>query len=226
MSLVKGENVLLFIYDGGLWKPMSCGKACSITTNAEDIETSILGSGNWRTYEYVALSWTAQLEGLVVLQEVNTMCLPDLRVFQFSRQKVLLRYQRTDDSGNVYTDEGLAIITSITDNGDLEGAATFSMTLKGTGPITMIYDPTPINPNAKVKRFEYTAIGGETYFSDGLLYNKDVIDVVVDGVGRSRLITAGTPVGQEALYEATYSRITLPGALEPDTEVYVLYQDI
>lgn len=226
MSLVRGENVLLFIYDGGLWKPMSCGKSCTITTNAEDIETSIVGSGNWRTFEYVALSWSAQLDGLILLQEVNTLCLPDLRVFQSSREKVLLRYQRTDDSGNVYTDEGLAIITSITDNGELDGPATFSMSLKGTGPITMIYTPTPINPNAKVKRFEYTATGGETYFSDGLLYQKDVIDVVVDGVGRSRLITSGTPVGQEALYESIYSRITLPGALEPGTEVYVLYQDI
>jgi predicted secreted protein len=226
MSLVRGENVLLYIYDGGLWKPTSCGKSCSITTNAEEIETSYVNSGNWRTYEYVALSWTAQLEGLVMLQMTNTMCLPDLRAYQFGRQKVLFRYQRTDDSGNVYTDEGLAIITTITDNGDLEGVATFSMTLKGTGPITMSYTPTPINPNAKVKRFEYTAAGGETSFADAMLYSKDVLEVVVDGVGRSRVITAGTPVGQEALYDSNTASITLPFPLEPDTEVYVLYQDI
>lgn len=226
MSLVRGENVLLFIYDGGLWKPMSCGKSCTITTNAEDIETSLTGSGNWRTFEYVALSWSAQLDGLILLQEVNTLCLPDLRVFQSSREKVLLRYQRTDDSGNVYTDEGLAIITSITNNGELDGPATFSMSLKGTGPITMIFTPTPINPNAKVKRYEYTATGGEDSFADVLLQNKDILDVVVDGVGRSRLITTGTPVGQEALYDSTAGSITLPGTMEPDTEVYVLYQDI
>ena len=226
MSLVRGDNVVIYIYDGGLWKLGVCGQSCNLSTNAEDIETSITGSGNWRTYEYVALSWTAQLNGLVFLQMTNTLSLADLRSYQASRTKVLMRFQRTDESGNVYTDEGMAIITSVQDTGDLNGAATFSLSLKGTGPITMIFTPTPINPNAKVKRFEYTAVGGETHFSDGLLVGKDVLDIVCDGIGRSRIITAGTPVDQEAKYDSAGGEVTFPAALEPNTEVYVLYQDI
>jgi predicted secreted protein len=226
MSLVKGENVLLYIFDGGLWKLLTCGRSCTLTTSADSIETSITGSGSWRTYEYVALNWTASLEGLIYLEGVNTLSLPDIRSFQYGFVKVLLRYQRTDEDGNVYTDEGLAIITSVSDTGEFQGMATFNMELKGTGPLTGVFVPTPVNPNAKVKRFEYEGVSGETSFSNAQLIGKEILDVVVDGIGRSKIITSGTPVDQEAKFSSGSGTIELPIPLDAGTQVYILFQDI
>jgi len=226
MSLVRGDNVLMYIYDGGLWKLTTCGRSCTFNTNAETIETSISGSGAWRTYEYAGLTWTASLEGAIYLQGVNTMSLPDIRAYQYGRTKVLLRYQRTDEDGNVYTEEGNALLTSISDSGELDGLATFSVELQGSGPLTPIFVPTPVNPFAKVKRLEYTGIAGEFSFSNALLIGKDILDVVVDGIGRSKIITSGTPVDQEAKYTTGTGTIELPVPIDNGTEVYILYQDI
>lgn len=226
MSLIRGDNVILYVYDGGLWKPVVCGRSCTLNTTADTIETSITGSGAWRTYEYTALTWTASLEGLIFLQKTNTLSTPDLRAMQYGRIKILMRYQRTDESGNVYLEEGYALITNISDSGDTGSAATFSLELKGTGPLTIVFTPTPIDPTAKVKRIEYTASGGESSFSNAALQSKDIVAVALDGIMRSKIITAGTPTDQEAKYTSASGTITFPMALDNDMEVIVLYQDI
>lgn len=224
--IVKGENIILFIYDDGMWKPVVCGRDCSFETQAEEIETSITGSGVWRTFEYKALTWTCSFDGVILLDGVNELSLQDLRAYQYSRQKVLIRYQREDDASNVYTDEGYGLLVSISDTGNYQDVGTFSIGIKGTGPLSSVIVPTPVDPAAKVKRFEYTATGGEDDFDNAVLINKDILDVVLDGVGRSVIITAGTPVGQEAKYSSGSGRITFPFPLPAGTEAYVLYQDI
>lgn len=228
MSLVRGENVLGFIYDGGQWKPIVCGRNISYTSTSEAIETSITGSGVWRTYEYAGNTAQATFDGLTMLQQVNTIALPDLRALQATQTKILFRYQRTDDSSNVYLEEMTCLIRSISDNGEYNSINSFSVDLLVTGPPTIIFTPTPINPSGKVKRLEYTGISGEYYFTNALLNLVDVIDVVVDGVGRSKIITSGTPVSQEAKYTSSggLGRIEIAQPLDTGIEVYVLYQDL
>jgi predicted secreted protein len=226
MSLIKGENCIFYVYDDGQWKPIICARSGSFNTTAETIETSITGTGVWRTYEYTALTWTATVEGLIYLDGTNELTASDLRAMQYSRTKILLRFTRTDTAGNVYTDEGNALITGITDSGDLNSAQQFSVELKGTGPLTIVYTPTPIDPTAKVKRLEYTGTAGETFFTSASLIGRDILEVVIDGISRSKIITAGTPVDQEAKYTSGTGRIDVPIPLVAGTEVYVLYQDI
>lgn len=226
MALIKGENAIFYVYDDGQWKPIICARSGTFNTTAETIETSISGTGVWRTYEYTALTWTASFEGLIFLDGTNELTASDIRAFQFSREKILLRYQRTDTAGNVYTDEGYGLITGVSDSGDYQSAVSFTIEFRGTGPLVIVYTPTPIDPTAKVKRLEYTGSSGETFFTSASLIGRDILDVVVDGIGRSKIIRAGTPVGQEAKYTSGTGRIDLPIGLESGTEVYVLYQDI
>ena len=226
MALIKGENAIFYVYDDGQWKPIICARSGTFNTTAETIETSISGTGVWRTYEYTALTWTASFEGLIFLYGTNELTASDIRAFQFSREKILLRYQRTDTAGNVYTDEGYGLITGVSDSGDYQSAVSFTIEFRGTGPLVIVYTPTPIDPTAKVKRIEYTGSSGETFFTSASLIGRDILDVVVDGIGRSKIITAGTPVGQEAKYTSGTGRIDLPVGLVSGTEVYVLYQDI
>ncbi len=226
MALIKGQNAIFYVYDDGQWKPIICARSGTFNTTAETIETSISGTGVWRTFEYTALTWTASFEGLIFLDGTNELTASDIRAFQFSREKILLRYQRTDTAGNVYTDEGYGLITGVSDSGDFQSALSFTIEFRGTGPLVIVYTPTPIDPTAKVKRLEYTGTAGETFFTSASLIGRDLLDVVVDGIGRSKIITAGTPVGQEAKYTSGTGRIDLPIQLDSGVEVYVLYQDI
>lgn len=227
MSIVLGKNVIVYIYDGGLWKPAVCGLTCSYSTNAEDIETSITGAGPWRTFKYAGLTWGGSIDGAMSLQQVNTLAVPDIRAIQYNRQAILMRYQRTDTVGNVYTEEGTALLINITDNGDNTGVATFSIQFKGTGAPTPIFTPTPINPFGKVKRTStFTAIGGETSHVFSELIGKDLLEVSIDTRDMSVIITTGTPVENEVKFTVASGLITFPMELNPGVQVYCMYQDI
>lgn len=224
MSVVVGQNVMGYFYDD-FWKPAVCGRSISITTETEIIETSITDSGVFRTYEPTANTWTATIDGVCYLQITNSATLPDIRSWQLAQRKMLFRYQRTDTENNVYLDEGIAIITSVTDTGDMDGVNTFSVTLKGTGPLTQIFTPTPVDPAGKVKRLEYTGVGGETSFTNALLIGKDVIAAHKDGIGAAKKITSGTPVNKEFRHISASGQVLFGTPYNTDEESYVLYQD-
>ena len=228
MSLVTGDNVMLYVYDGGQWKPVVCGRSCTLHINRETIETSITGTGSWRKYVTAGITWDCSIEGAVYLQKVNTLALPDMTTFLVVGSEILMRFQRTDQSANVYLNEGYALVVDVSDTGAADSMDNFTIQMTGSGPLTSIFTPTPINPNGKMKRLEYTGVAGEYFFTSAALNLVDVIDVVVDGGGRSKIITSGTPVNQEAKYTSALGvgRIEIPQPMESGTEVYVLYQDI
>lgn len=227
MSVVLGKNVMLYQFDA-FWKPWACGTDCSLTTTKETVETSITGTGKWRTYEYAGGTWDISFDGLIFLQKVNTLALPDIRQFQDEDVKILVRYERIDEDGNVYQEEGIGLLVSITDSGSDGAPGTFSIKILGSGKLTRIFVPTPVNPNGKVKIIEHTAAVTETTYSSALLYLKDVLNVFIDGQARSKIITSGTPVNQEAKYTsaAGVGMITFAQPLEVDTELRIEYQDI
>ncbi len=228
MALIRGKDVKIYLYDGSMWKPAVCLKTCSLRTTREAIETSIEGSGNNRTFVYGGATWEGTANGVTSLLNVNAFTLPDFRTAQAADQLPLMRYERLDISGNAYTEEGNALILDVYDEGDQNSMNDFAIQLKGSGGLTRIYTPTPINPNAKVKRFEYTAVGGQNFFTSALLNGKDVLLVDIDGVGYSKIITSGTPVEKEAKYTSSggLGRIQVPPTIPAGTECYVLYQDI
>lgn len=231
MSIVLGKDAVGFIYDGS-WKPWVCARSISYTINTEYIKTSVSGSGKDETIEPTENSATATLEGVVSLMEPGTLSLADLQVMQEAHTKFLFRYQRTDQSGNVYTSEAFFFILSSTDTGSFDGLNTFTVEMRRTGSTSIVYVPTPnpLNSN-KVKR--YPTIGnslgvsvGDTSFSSSLLIGKDILEVVKDGLGQAILITSGTPVGKEAKYTTSTGTIEFAVQFEAGEEAYVLYQDI
>lgn len=233
MSLVKGEDVIVYIYDSA-WKPLVCGRSSSRDLVTEYIKTSVSGSGINETIVPTENSETLEVEGLVNLEEPGTFSKADLDAVQESHQRLLIRRETTDQSGNVYTREAHYYITRSTDTGSFDGMNTFSAEFRRTGPTLLVYTPTtPLNNN-KVKRYpangdSLNMVGGELYFESVLLLNKDVIEVVKDGLGHAKIILTGTPVGKEALYTPSIGgkgRITFGIDFQAGEEGYVLYQDI
>ena len=225
---VKGENVVVYIFDGGVWKPYVCATSAELNVSTEFIETSVKGSGLWASYSPTKNSFTVTLQGVVSLNETGSLSLPDLRQKQVAQETLLMRFQRTDESGDTYTgvysDELNFFITNSTDSGAFDGMNIFSITGQGTGAITQIFVPVvPTVDAGLVYRYEYTATGTVSGFTDASLINKTILEINTDGIG-SQIIFSGTPVGNEVKYIPSTGQFIWAIPMEAGEEIYILYQ--
>jgi len=224
MSKVTGSNVMGYVFLDGIYKPVVCATSLSMSFDTELLKTSRVGNNGYATFIGAEHSISATLSGIVTLQQVNSVAFPDLRALQKARTEILFRYQRTDADANVYADEWMALIKNTSDEASTDGMNTFTATLQGTGGITVIFTPTPINTGGKVIDFNYIATGGETFFSDPELIGRDIV-----GAFKSqnyRVILSGTPVNQETKYTSASGRFDWPIALDPGEHVLIQYQEI
>ena len=138
MSKVRGKNVLVLFYDtvSLTYKNYACAMSCDLNINTDIVETSIVGAGSWGTFRAIKNSFDGSISGLTNLQKVNHLTLADLRTKQIAFTELLIRFQRTDEDGNVYLDEGKFIISKSSDSGPHESMNSFSIDLKGTGALT------------------------------------------------------------------------------------------
>lgn len=205
-NLVKGSDCYVVLYDGA-WKPYACARSNDNTVNTDVLETSVTGSGNWRTFEATAHSFDINLDGLVALNESGSLTLPELRALQFAKQKIYTRKVYVSVSGSTYTEECYVIITSSTETDSFDGVATFKVGLKGTGKITQIFTPpTPITQgDMRYPTQGNTApatTGSYSWSLPGLTpTNTEITNVVKDGRGSNNIILSGTPVNNEVLFE-------------------------
>lgn len=225
MSVVRGENCLLESYHSGTWKPYACARSCSLSTVTELIETSVAGSGKFKHLLPTVNSFTGSIEGITHLDKPNSITLYQLRQFQLGHVLQRLRFTRQSDSGDFYIDTVDFYITNVTDTFSFDNVNTFTVDLQGTGVLDQtIIDPPPII--TAVIRHEFTAVGGETGFTNALLINKDILEVNKDGLGNSKIITSGSPASKEVKYTAASGTFLWAVAFEPGEEAYILYQDM
>ena len=225
MAKVAGKDVLGLIFYNGQWRNYACGLSLSMDVVTDFVETSTRGNGKSKTFIPASDEWTGTLDGAMALQEAGLLSLPDFRDIQDAQIPILFRSQHTDETGNVYTEEGTAYISRTTDTGSTDGIATFSIELRGTGARTRIYTTTATT-GLSVMRLEYTGQGGENSFTDALLVGKTAIAVFRDGIEQSKLLLTGTPINKEVLFDSTVGSLTFDAGnpLNAGEEIAVLYQ--
>lgn len=162
MSKVRGKNVLVFFYDdvNAVWKQYACALSCDLNLNTDIVETSVVGSGNWATYRAIKNSFDGSISGLTNLNKANTLSLSDLREKQMQFTELLMRFQRTDEGGDGYLDEGKFIISKSSDSGPSDAMNSFTIDFKGTGSLTQIFTTKPTG---------ITTEGGELIYSEDLM---------------------------------------------------------
>ena len=224
MSKVAGKNVIGYVFMDGIFKPVVCATGISITMTTGVLETCETDNDGYETIITAKHAIAASIQGIVSLQQVNSVAYPDLRTLQKNRTPILFRYERTDSAANVYADEVSMYVVETSDEGSVSGMNTFSATLRGKSGITVIYTPTPINTGGKVIDFNYIATGGETFFSDPALIGRDVV-----GAFKSqnyRVITSGTPINQETKYTSASGLFEFPLPFEAGEHILIQYQEI
>lgn len=74
-------------------------------------------------------------------------------------------------------------------------------------------------------RYEYTYTGNLDYFEESILQNREILEVYLDGIGRSGIV-GSSPVDQQVAYSSATGRITFPSPLEQFTQIVVLFQNV
>lgn len=231
-DLVPGIDYVFYINDGGLWKGYMCARSMDVPVNTGMLETTGPGDGNWMTQKPTMHSYGINLQGVMSLDASANLTFPQLRALQFAKTKLLWRSVMTSQQGNTYQEQGYAYIQSSVPTESFDGISTFSIGFQGTGAITQVYTPPPPNTG---EVFRYPAMGStapttpdeSTILVPGL-GSKNIIEVVKDGRGNNDIITSGTPVNQEVLYETEGDdgRFTWAFPFASGESWYTVYQNL
>lgn len=125
MPAIRGENMVLSINS----LIISCWRSCTLTVTTSTIGISTVGSGNWKEFEGVDLSFTLSGEGQIWTNESFTT--EDVFDLQTGLDSVLFSFDVNGDV-NYY---GSAIITSLAQTGNVNDLGSFTIELQGTGEL-------------------------------------------------------------------------------------------
>ena len=134
--VVTGKNAVIKLNIDGELKPVACAKTGTLTTTADITETSIRGSGKWKTYKGTKLGFIIQLSGICSL-DMN-ISLAQLRNAEHALEPVAFSMEAIDENSNSALYTGYLIITSIGETTNYNGNLEYTM--NGTGTEDLIID--------------------------------------------------------------------------------------
>lgn len=140
--IVKGKDVVLSFNDAGDMKPFCCARSASLSLTADLAETSTQGTGKWKTYRGMKLSYSLNCSGLVSF-DMN-MSLARLRNIQISLQTINFSFIATDNAGLQEIYSGSVIVSQTDSPTSYDGNFEYSMSGQGVGPLTVeTFAPSP-----------------------------------------------------------------------------------
>lgn len=210
MSLVLGTDFIFYRKVGDDWIPYGCSRNVALNIATEFIETSGPGNGLFATYAPTKNSWTASADGVVSLVDGGSLTLPSLQTSQLAQEVFQVQFQRTDQSGNVFTNLGYVFITGSQESGSYDGVDIFSIALQGTGPLLQIQE------------YVYVGIAIETTFVAAELENVTVVSVK-RGNTFYHVVDTPFPVGTEVRYTAGTGTFEFPDSFSPGEIAIVMY---
>lgn len=228
-TLVPGINWIAYKLDGGVYKPYACARSGNLSVTMDFLETTTTGSGNAKTKKPTVYGFSAQIDGLISINNSGNITASDLLQSMLAKEKMYWRFMQTSQGGDVVRKEAYFYISGYTDTGAFDGIATFQVTLEGTGALTLIFTP-PSPTTGDVKR--YPAAGDTAPYTPGSLVwstgltGKTPLNIVKDGRGQSDILLSGTPVGNEVLYDSATGDITFAVPFDyGETQPYMEYND-
>ncbi len=132
---VRGKEVVFYVDDSGTMKLVACARSASLTTTADIGETSTLGSGKWKTFKGLKLSFTLSAAGLVSFDMNYSLAV--LRQKQALFSALDFWFFAADADGNQEKYSGKFIITNIGTPTTYNANHEYSLDGQGTGELTI-----------------------------------------------------------------------------------------
>lgn len=160
MSVIKGKNAVLYIYNNGVYEPICCVQNITLTTTADVAETTTDGSGVWKTYRGMRNSWRVACDGLVSLD--TNMTIEELRTAQFAFTPLFISWEVTDANGEQAIYQGYVLVENVDTNAPHNSLYKYSASMIGTGELEITDEPIDPNTHGGFMIYKYNGTGSET----------------------------------------------------------------
>ena len=127
--LIQGTDLNLFISGDTGYTAMGSAKSCTLEVSAGVIETSSKDSGKWSEKIAGRLSYTVSADGMLADNGNNY---DTIFTKMLAKEPIAIAFS-TDAATKGYI--GTAIITKVSQTGELDNVATYSISLEGTGEL-------------------------------------------------------------------------------------------
>lgn len=137
-NVVKGKDVILYFFNGTIYKPIACAKDATITITADYLETAPATNTRSRTYVANRLSGSISGSGLTkVVGDAGQATIFDALLLQLAGTPLTVKYNVTDGTNTKYFEVN-TIVEEITLTTQSIGFATYNFKLLINGNINLI----------------------------------------------------------------------------------------
>ena len=136
-GIFNGTDLILKVDTSGGGSPSLLGAStsCTVSYSLDTFETTNKDSSHTKAYLPAAHGWTMDCEAFYTTDETNA---PDnLMAALSARTQIDVEFNQASATTGDYKYTGKAYITSCTLNAPNEDAATYSISLQGTGALTI-----------------------------------------------------------------------------------------
>jgi len=234
-SVINGTNIVLFHYDPETELGVEFGAAtkCTFSTSVDQVEVTTTNSDSYKEYLGSQINWNIAADGFIALSDYSYLFL--LNKLQ-TKEQIVVKFQIDNDNADGSGDLGYTVFTGLANivnldmTGPVEGAATYSVSLQGTGAYTV--SGTQVDPGgvvvvgSNVVMFDYTAAGGETSITWTGAIGLSCVTVTRGGIEVRTIGTTGTPTGENVVFNSSTGTLTFASAraLESDEFVRAIFK--
>lgn len=134
MSITLGNNMVLYNSSVSAGNVYGASTTCNFSTSSSLIEVTTAATGNYKEFIPTNIEFEISADGFVTRDNYD---FKDLLDAQIARTKLNVKFQIVNPSGNITVNADVYVV-SVDLNAPAEGAGTYSVSLKGTGPYTFV----------------------------------------------------------------------------------------
>lgn len=218
-NAVNGKNLMLYWHrtdvSPAVDVPIACSTNCTFTVNVDQREVTSITSAWFREYKNDLATWDITADGLIILSGFSYLFFMQK---QLDRSPIEINFVIDNGADGLVIINGITNIANFSFNGPVRDAATYSISLKGTGRYGIT--GTSIDPAGIIIRGgyvynkEYTASGGETTITWADMIGKTCVYVSRGGIDVQAIITTGTPIDEQVKWNTLTGVLTFSRPLE------------
>lgn len=227
-SKVQGKNVVLTAYNIDGYKGFYCAQSIEFTTETEQLPATNVNEGGWKGNKPGKTNWEINLSGVLFVRDTSdkNWTFADLTTESARKNGLDLKLVFTNENGNYEQFTGHANPQTTTGSGTVGELAKFNVKFIGDGSYGRNTIIPPSTSADDVKRYEFIASGGETFFSYSDLIGRTILDVQRESTPVTQVVTSGTPTAKQVKYTSASGRLDFntDNPLAPGEIVVVIYK--
>lgn len=233
-DVVQGKKAILEISIGGIYRPIGCAVSCSYTFQNELIAKTDRNAGLFRKKRVRISDFSMSMDGLMTLKNDENISILYMLQEGVRRTEQDVRIRYTDELDLQKQVQGVVLVESISLSGSTDAFVEFSLSMQGTGPIT-IGAPTGgdgDSPGTGIPgdvQFDWwdTTPGASSITGVGhygrTFANKDVIEVAREGTQYDEVVSG--PSNRQYANSGTVISFDTLNPFNAGERVYVVWQE-